>query len=349
MMLDAQITTELLTSLNQKLIMDNHELIILHQNLQRSKAATLQLINNITDYDQNKSIIVCAQEPYLHKQRIAYVPSSMDVYKHHDSDDTKSVIITNGINCLKINEFTNHNIITLEINTEHWHFIIINVYFPRFHSDMNQAINFLNNIINHYPEERVLITGDINAYHSAWGSKTNDARGETFFEFCNSNNLIVLNNGQPTFEANECTSCIDVTSCNPLMLKHINSWTVKEAVTLSDHRLIEISVSCENIYKQKVFLTRVFKTKNVKWDRFQIQCRRNLSKFNESVDHLEDKSSLESFIDRLTQAIYNLANDTLPKIRIIPNHNYWWNNYLFIKRNQVKLNVEDTNDANVKY
>ena len=316
--------------------MDSSKLIILHQNLQRSKAATLQLINNIADYDQNISIIACVQEPYLHKQRIAFVPSSMDVYMLPDSDDTKSVVITNGINCLKINEFTNHNIITLQINTEFWQFIIVNMYLPRFHSDMIQAINFLNNIINHYPEQRMLITGDINAYHTAWGSKTNDARGEAFYEFCNSNNLIVLNNGEPTYEANDHTSCIDVTSCNLLMLKHINCWTVKEAVTLSDHRLIEISIRCENLFKQNAFLTRIFKTKNVKWDRFKTHCRRNLSKFNEIVDQIDDKSSLEEFINNFTQAIHVLANDTLPKLKIIPNYNYWWNNELAIKRNQIK-------------
>lgn len=44
-----------------------------------------------------------------------------------------------------------------------------------------------------------LLTGDFNAHHSLWGSTKNNARGKALFEIMLNYDLVILNDGSPTF------------------------------------------------------------------------------------------------------------------------------------------------------
>ena len=58
-----------------------------------------------------------------------------------------------------------------------------------------------------------LLLGDFNARHPSWGDKSN-AQGEILNDFLEQEELIALNDGEPTFTCTNGKSVIDLVSCN---------------------------------------------------------------------------------------------------------------------------------------
>ena len=58
-----------------------------------------------------------------------------------------------------------------------------------------------------------LLLGDFNARHPSWGDK-NNAQGEILNDFLQQEELIALNDGEPTFTCTNGKSVIDLVLCN---------------------------------------------------------------------------------------------------------------------------------------
>lgn len=74
---------------------------------------------------------------------------------------------------------------------------LVSLYIPPGGVGDQEVENILRLIVeaSNYP---LVIMGDTNAHHEAWGSKRNDGRGKTILEFVVDHDLVVLNNDQGT-------------------------------------------------------------------------------------------------------------------------------------------------------
>ena len=101
---------------------------------------------------------------------------------------------------------------------------ICNIYVPPSRA-IDQSL--LQNLYQQLPQP-CLIVGDFNAHNRLWDStyQTNtDQRGRIMENFINNNNLILLNNGDPTRIQGPHESSIDLSICSPRLSTEIN-WSV---------------------------------------------------------------------------------------------------------------------------
>jgi len=81
---------------------------------------------------------------------------------------------------------------------------------------------------------QVLITGDFNAHHTDWGSKSNNKRGEIVSDFVNALGLTICNSGNtPTFCNRNGSSIVDLTIASPAQANEIVRWEVLDTISLS--------------------------------------------------------------------------------------------------------------------
>lgn len=84
-----------------------------------------------------------------------------------------------------------------------------------------------------------IIAGDFNAWHTSWGSRCNNKRGEALADLITSLGLIICNRGaKPTFQRDDQESIIDITLATPGLYKRIRDWEVCYIASLSDHNYI---------------------------------------------------------------------------------------------------------------
>jgi len=82
------------------------------------------------------------------------------------------------------------------------------------HPNTNIPFSVYSNLIAMASASKyVLLLGDLNAHHHAWGDTRVDRQGELILQACDDNQLIILNDGSPTFIASSGTfeSTIDLT------------------------------------------------------------------------------------------------------------------------------------------
>lgn len=95
-----------------------------------------------------------------------------------------------------------------------------------------------------------ILMGDFNAKSPTWGAPATDVRGEIFIESTARKNVVVLNNGKPTFERGTSKSYIDITAATERLSRKITGWDVMEEETLSDHHYIYFQIqSKENKHR----------------------------------------------------------------------------------------------------
>ena len=122
-------------------------------------------------------------------------------------------------------------------------FTLLSLYLPP-SIGASHIIENIQTIFNTMPGP-FLVCSDANAHHLGWGSPSNDRRGEQLYDFCCENDLLILNNCNPTFEcSNGNFTHIDITFCSD-NISHSFSWDTWHDVYHSDHYPICIDIPSE--------------------------------------------------------------------------------------------------------
>ena len=111
--------------------------------------------------------------------------------------------------------------------------------------DKGLPVAELENIIRHSESTGipVVIAGDSNAHHPAWGCQEQNARGLALSEFLATTELELLNKGcEYTFCSNNKRSIIDVTMASRTLLQYLYDWHVDNQDIMSDHRQIRFAL-----------------------------------------------------------------------------------------------------------
>lgn len=165
--------------------------------------------------------------------------------------------------------------------------ILCSIYFPCNVNKEKMITNQLNALVNHCRLSSVeLIIGcDANAHNTIWGCDHTDGRGEILADFCLTNELILLNQGNdPAF----------LPSGSKGRSSIIENWAVSIEDSKSDHRYIDFEISAQNppikFYRNK---------RSTDWN-----------KFREGLKDLESNVNYESELNvvNLEEAAIKLNN-----------------------------------------
>lgn len=181
--------------------------------------------------------IVCMSEPYS-------VPARDTCFS--DTNGLVAICGNPGL-CSRISLLDRgKGFVAVETDTEAIYscYISPNICLDEFES----LLQDLGNSITKQEGRHVIVTGDFNSKHNAWGSKKEDARGRTLLDWIAQHKLIILNEGTiPTCSRGSGDSVIDISLCTVNMIMRVKDWKVCEDMeTLSDHRYILIKIAKTN-------------------------------------------------------------------------------------------------------
>lgn len=214
-----------------------------------------------------------------------------------------AIYFRNTINVKLMDYKSSYDIIVAEtINLNH-NLIICSVYFPPcisitdFNTEITKLFDFLS------VRKNVIVMGDFNARHSAWGDSIDSARGKNLFKSLSKTNFVCLNDGSHTFDFslnNSGGSVLDLTFSNcdfPVQWK-----IFEEYIGKSHHRPILIDTDKVS-QKEVMFL-----------------CKKKLIRALNLVELAPNFLQIENtFSERIRESHIRMKN---------LKFKYWWNDQL---------------------
>ena len=317
------------------------ELIIYQQNLHKSLIPTQELLinsgfNDFQDDGSNQIKILCVQESNVNQHRIRGFGISNNIYSGQSANVTpRAAIVTSHPYVLLITQHCSPDCVVICVSYGNVDLYICNVYFDPL-CDFTNALMVLQGIYDSFKDKLFLFTGDINAKHTAWHSPVCDSKGNNFYDFCCSNNLVILNNSDvPTYFRCNAYSFVDVTVCSQSLLPFISDWCVSDIPNHSDHRMLVtkiVSVVPSLSFSNNIYLTRRYKTTNVKWNHFEHAAKFAFTSVADNLRCSSTPNCVNACIEDFTYIAQRLSESHLPKLSQRRVKNYWWNSELAIKR-----------------
>jgi len=211
--------------------------------------------------------------------------------------------------------------------------VLISAYLPSNSQTLPPTQEFVNVIS--FCEQRnlsVLIGADVNARHASWGSRINNARGDSLANYLAATQLAIVNQGNdPTFVAGTRSSCIDVTLASPDLLALVDAWHVSPEDSLSDHRYIMCRIRSGTLPWK-----RCRNPRKTNWRLYSTVLEGLIGGRMAPISSQEDIENEVAVLTSAIQTAYEMAcplpNDNLPcKKRRCP----WWNGELTSMRARV--------------
>jgi len=192
-----------------------------------------------------------------------------------------------------------------------------NIYIP---NQTNLLLKDIENIIKQLPSP-FIITGDFNCHSELWGSDKTDERGKIIEKVLDNDNIIILNNGDPTRfnSGNGNFSAIDLTFSNS-SISHQLGWQVIPQIYSSDHIPILITIYKKN-YKNKNSSLKRRNLKNPNWTLFSSIIEEDVKQLN------SNNTDILSMVSLLTETIISAAKKSIGECTVsLLNHRVpWWN------------------------
>lgn len=197
---------------------------------------------------------------------------------------------------------------------------VCNIYLP---NSQSLDANEIKDLIKQLPKPFILL-GDFNSHNTIWGSNKSDTRGRQMENIIDEEDLIILNNGQPTHfnMSNGRLSAIDLTLCSTAIAPKCN-WGVLEQLHDSDHFPILLYVDCPHSIPDSFARSLKWNYDKANWEQYK-KC---ISKLLNQQDIFEENDDIDriiqTFSNVITIATYESIKYTRPtnKTRSVP----WWN------------------------
>ncbi|KAH7963912.1 hypothetical protein HPB52_023785 [Rhipicephalus sanguineus] len=224
---------------------------------------------------------------------------------------------------------TSELVVALYCKAQGFEFTFISAYAPP-HRSMEPTLLVVEQALALSRTPNIIIAGDFNAKHAAWGAQLSDPRGSRLVEFMSTHGLLLLNDAAsiPTYETRYSMSWIDVTLATPSAIVAGYTWRVLEEVTFSEHRYIEVVVGDQLVRRHKR-LTR--------YSREQLLTSLSSEPWFAQVTQAQLQSA-ES-LDRVVTQFYRLLERYLHKylrpVKGTRRGNPWWTPQLAQERRRV--------------
>ena len=208
-----------------------------------------------------------------------------------------AILMANSVPHNRVALNTSLNCVAVRLKIGHTQITALSIYISP--SRTNPTPQELDDLINQLPAP-LLLMGDVNAQHPAWGSPCSDTRGNTIETILNRHNLTVLNTGEGTRLNQRGTDrAIDLTCCTS-SVQHLFDWGISSDPGPSDHYQIKLTLSPSSIHHVKTF-TPGWNLKRADWSKFEVMVSRTLG----DSDHPD--------ISVILRAISSAAQASVPK------------------------------------
>ena len=176
-----------------------------------------------------------------------------------------AILIANSVPHSRVTLNTPLNCVAVKLKIGHTQVCAISLYIsPTAPHPTDRELDDLVNQI----QAPLLLMGDVNAHHPAWGSNRSSERGDIIESFIHRQNLTILNTGAPTrLNLRGEDTAIDLTCCTNT-IHHLFEWEVDSDPGPSDHYRIKISLSSGSIRHVKTF-TPGWCLKRADWKKFE--------------------------------------------------------------------------------
>ncbi|XP_045504439.1 uncharacterized protein LOC123701072 [Colias croceus] len=305
--------------------MRKRELKFIQANLQRSKLATVELLQ--AAQKENISIAL-VQEPYVGRTGVVKQCSGTQVIQCTlgRQKPVKAAVIVLGTELEVIHDpqLVTENVAAVLIKAGRLKLGIISIYLEG-DQDINPYISRIKLVCDKLPTDNLVVAGDINAWSHWWGSNSEDHRGKDFNNFLSEMNLQILNTGAtPTFETYRgdrlYTSIVDVTVCSLPLLGKISGWQVRRGLTTSDHNAITFGMRLETALESiRPVTTRIYNTRKAKWTDFNGSFRSGLSEkdiTSTRIGNISNPEELEESLAIYVEIIHKACETAIPKVGI---------------------------------
>lgn len=143
-------------------------------------------------------------------------------------------------------------VVAIFCQSRHFDFVLISVYAPP-RKPMQHTLGLVEEMLARSSSANVVVAGDFNAKHRAWGPRAGDDRGARVMELAAAAGLMVLNDplSPPTYENTYASSWIDVTLATPAVVAAGYVWQVSDNVTFSEHKYVTVRVGSREVAPRK--------------------------------------------------------------------------------------------------
>lgn len=212
-------------------------------NSHHSQAASANLLGILS---KSNNFIAFIQEPYAPRGKVANIPKGASVFtsNSHQEQPRSCIIASKAISIWPMLNFSDRDTVTVSVtvklnsvNKTVW---MVSSYMPG-DTDADVPPLLIRRVVEHCSQSQIplIIHCDANAHHVTWGSRNNNGRGESLFEFLMETDMYVCNVGcEPTFVVANRQEVIDLTLASTSALNFVQEWRVGEKASLSDHKMI---------------------------------------------------------------------------------------------------------------
>lgn len=195
----------------------------------------------------------------------------------------------------------------------------VSLYIPH---PSSSVFNEIELIFSNLPKP-IIVMGDLNAQHVAWGSSSSNHYGSRLLDIVDNLNLCLLNTGKPTRRTLplEGVSAPDLSICSPNLASSL-TWTTMSSTFGSDH--YPISISFATRFDKKSFKRsprQKYKLNNADWCTFKEQVEQNISSLPDVTE-----SDHNLCAEAIASLLIRTADDVFPKkssVVGIPSPPWW--------------------------
>lgn len=293
-------------------------------------------LNDIKIIIQNHNpTIICLRETNLNDNFTPNI-NNFNIYTTNRTDCLRA---SGGVAILARSEYPSSRVpvqstlevvaISIQLETK---ITLCNIYIPNQKKfDASEIVNIIHQLPTPF-----LLTGDFNSHSAYWGSDKTDDRGKQIEKIAEMDNIILLNNGEPT-RLNSAIgnkfSTIDLSMCSTSLAQRIN-WSTLPEIYDSDHIPIKI-----DLFSSKAPLNKTpprWKLKNTYWNLFSQMVEIYLNSNPPPPD-----DTISNDVSHITNTIITAANLSIvgktnsnSKNSKVP----WWNQ-------EIKLAIQNKNKA----
>jgi hypothetical protein len=221
--------------------MNRAQIKFLQINLQHSRVATNNLIKII--YEDGTDVL-CIQEPYIIRNKIAGFPINHKIYASGDGRHRAAILVTNNqIDSLLLRQLSDEDTVVLQVVIDKAKNIIASMYFY-VNRQIEDDLNKVEAIIHHVTGAGVILSMDSNSRSTSWHNSQSNTRGRTLEEFLIIKHLHVMNEESTltTFLSSRGSNKIDLTVISSQLLRAVELWEVSDQESCSDHRIIKFAI-----------------------------------------------------------------------------------------------------------
>lgn len=272
-------------------------------NVQGMSSSKEDLINIVDNF---KPSVIAIQETFYGNDFVSNIKGYNALCKqgHYNQrfHGGVALYIHNSVPFNKIDIQSETQIIAAQVSlSAHKMVTIASVYIP---PRANEDFEDLLACITALPKPFVIM-GDFNAHHIDWGNRTNDRRGRLLQEFCQNNNINIINDGSATHISG---TSIDLTLVSPEITPNIE-FTTSASVLSSDHYPVMLTVALQQTTNQ-----RSEEVEHEKWNFKKGDWKGYKADPSwEMIHEKELPSDPTEAIEELYQQFQEMANKYIPK------------------------------------